>query len=91
MKYAEAQELLENGKAVTRKGWNDKGMFAYYVPEGRYKPTTKIGEYIAAKQTDGLVPYNPYYALVTTHGTVQAWQPNTIDQMAKDWQEYHLE
>jgi hypothetical protein len=91
MNFAKAQELMHAGKAVCRGGWNGKGMFSYYVPAGRYAPTTPIGKAIAANEEDGLVAYNPYYALKTVSGQVQAWSPNTMDVLATDWEEHAFE
>lgn len=76
------------GKAVRRKGWSGKGMFCYYVPGNEYPTTTEIGKQIAK---DGLVSYNPYYALKTVDGKVQAWTPSTMDILATDWEEHVFE
>ena len=34
MNIGEAVAAMKDGKKVARIGWNGKGMFLYYVPEG---------------------------------------------------------
>ena len=35
MNFGLAIEAAKKGAKITRRGWNGKGMFLYYVPEGR--------------------------------------------------------
>lgn len=79
-----ALNIIKRGKRVARKGWNGKNMFIYYVPEGNYKPTTKV----AAKNCineNGLVPYGAYIAMKTVDGTVVPWLASQTDMLAEDW------
>ena len=81
--FGEATKLLKEGKAVRRKGWNGKNQFIYYVPQGSYKPCTKIAEQLVNEQ--GLVDYAPYIALKTVQGQVIPWTPSISDVLAEDW------
>lgn len=84
MKFGDAIDALENGKRVARAGWNGKGMFLYYVPEGAYPARTEV----AKKEwgENALVPYQAYIAMKTVQGTVVPWLPSQTDMLAKDWE-----
>jgi len=77
-----AMMAVKKGFAITRKGWNGKGMFVYLVPAGAYPAQTGV-----AKQHFGetLVPYRPYLALKTAQGDVATWAPSGSDALADDW------
>lgn len=84
MKFGDALDALKDGKKVARSGWNGKGMFLYYVPEGQYPARTEIakkewGEY-------ALVPYQAYIAMKTVQGTVVPWLASQTDVLAEDWE-----
>lgn len=85
-RFGLAVEAMKHGKKVARAGWNGKGMYLYYVPEGRYPPTTDAGHLIAATQKDGLVPYSPYIAMKTVPGHVVPWLASQTDILADDWE-----
>jgi hypothetical protein len=86
MSFGLAIEAMRLGNKVTRFGWNGKGMYLYYVPEGRYLPTTEAGKAIAAEQEDGLVPYAAYVAMKTASGDVVPWLASQTDILASDWE-----
>jgi hypothetical protein len=83
LNYGVALAALKDGDRVARKGWNGKGMFLYYVPEGQYPARTEIAK--AEWGENGLVPYQAYIALKTVDGTVVPWTPSQTDQLAEDW------
>ena len=83
MKFGNALDKLLKGSKVTRQGWNGKNQFIYYVPQGSYKPCTKIAEQLTNEQ--GLVDYEPYIALKTVQGNVVPWAPSISDVLAEDW------
>lgn len=78
-----ALELLKNGKKVTRKGWNGKGMFVYYIPANSYKTITNV----AKKEFGEYANYNPYLAIKNVNGTISTWVPSINDCLAEDWEE----
>lgn len=83
--FGEAVESMRAGLKVARSGWNGKGMFLYMVGSGRYAPTTPAGREIANQQTDGLVPYRPYIAMLTVQGDVVPWLASQSDILEDDW------
>lgn len=86
MSFSSALRLLKQGKAVSRRGWNGKGMFIYLVSEGRYPPSTPTGELLADRQPDGKVPYRPYLAMKTVDDDVVPWVASQTDILADDWE-----
>jgi hypothetical protein len=75
--------MLKIGKKVSRKDWNGRGMYAYYVPANSYPAMTEI-----AKKEFGenaLVAYRGYLALKTAQNDIAVYNPNTSDILAEDW------
>lgn len=83
MTFGDAIAALKDGHRVVRSGWNGKGMFLYYVPEGAYPARTEV----AKKEwgDDALVPYQAYIAMKTVQGTVVPWLASQTDMLAEDW------
>lgn len=84
MDFGQALAALKNGKKVARRGWNGKGMFLYYVPEGSYPARTEIAKSHFGE--DALVPYTHYIAIKSVNETVTPWVASQTDILADDWQ-----
>ena len=84
MNFSAALLALKDGAKVTRKGWNGKGQFVYLVPADKYPAKTKAAKSVADK--DGMVAYQPYFALRTAQGTISTWVPSVNDCLAEDWE-----
>lgn len=84
MNFGKAIEALKQGKKVTRKGWNGKKMFLYYVPAGCYPARTEIAKSIADE--DGKVNYGSYIAMKTAQGNVVPWLASQTDMLSEDWE-----
>lgn len=84
MNFGLAIEAAKKGAKITRRGWNGKGMFLYYVPEGRYPARTDAAKSIAAE--DGKVDYGAYIAMKTAQGNVVPWLASQTDMLADDWE-----
>lgn len=84
MNFGKAIEALKKGKKVTRKGWNGKKMFLYYVPEGLYPARTDAAKSIADE--NGKVQYGPYIAMKTAQGNVVPWLASQTDMLSEDWE-----
>lgn len=84
MDFGKALTHLKAGGKVSRAGWNGKGMFIYYVPEGSYAPCTKAGKDLVGK--DGKVAYGAYIAIKTAQGNVVPWLASQTDVLADDWE-----
>jgi len=76
-----AIQLMQNGMAVARQGWNGKGMFLYLVPENTYPARTKV----AKDHIGESVPYGAYIAMKTAQGNVVPWLASQTDLLAEDW------
>lgn len=83
MEFGRAVELLKLGEALTRKGWNGRGMFIYYVPPGAYPARTGVAQQYYG---DKLVPYNAYFAIKNVDESVSTWVPSINDVLAEDWE-----
>lgn len=81
--FGGALTALKLGKKVARTGWNGQGMFVYLVPAGAYAPCTEVAKSLVNEE--GLVEYNPYFAIKTVSGTVSTWVPSVNDCLAEDW------
>ena len=79
-----AVKEMQNGAKVARSGWNGKGMFLYFVPEGQYPARTEVSK--ATWGDDALVPYQAYVAMKTAQGTVVPWLCSQTDLLALDWE-----
>ena len=84
MNFGLAIEAAKKGAKITRRGWNGKGMFLYYVPEGRYPARTDAAKSIATE--DGKVDYGAYIAMKTAQGNVVPWLASQADMLADDWE-----
>ena len=84
MNFGKVIEALKQGKKVTRAGWNGKGMFLYYVSEGKYPAKMEVAKEIADE--DGLVSYGAYIAMKTAHGNVVPWLASQTDMLSEDWE-----
>ena len=84
MSFGLAIEAMKKGKKVSRRGWNGKGMFLYYVPEGRYPARTDAAKSIA--EEDGKVDYGAYIAMKTAQGNIVPWLASQTVMLADDWE-----
>ena len=84
MNFGLAIEAAKKGAKITRRGWNGKGMFLYYVPEGRYPAKTDAAKSIATE--DGKVDYGAYIAMKTAQGNVVPWLASQTDILEDDWE-----
>ena len=83
MDFGAAIKVLKEGKKVSRKGWNGKNMFLYYVPDNKYTAMTNAAKSIADKQNK--VDYEAYIAMKTAQGNVVPWLASQTDVLSEDW------
>lgn len=87
MTFEQALRALKNGRAITRDGWNGKGMFLFVVNGERREakklalPSSKVFE------PNELVHCGPWIGLRAVDGNVFPWLPSQADLMAEDWAE----
>lgn len=85
MTFGHAIELAKQGLKIARKGWNGKGMFAYYVPANSYPASRNLSDSMEGIYEGDLVPYRHYLALKTAQNDIATWSPSTSDSLAEDW------
>lgn len=88
MNFGEAIELLKKGKAVTRPGWNGKGMFLML-------DNPNCGGSPALLRLQALrVPAAPLQPSIWMWTADLKWQPGWLasqaDVLAEDWLEWDL-
>lgn len=82
MTFGHAVEMMKSGYRVTRKSWNGKGMFLYYVPAASYPPSTDIANKAFGGES---VPYGAYIAMKTAQENVVPWLASQTDMLTDDW------
>ena len=85
--FGEALRLLKQGKKVTRKGWNGKGLFVVYqkgYPQGI--PCNKQTAEAWDMNEGDLFKCEPYFQISTENGSHAMWFPTIQDCLAEDWQ-----
>ena len=97
--FGQALESLKRGHLVTRKGWNDKGMFIFMRPEDSL-PTNMIVNQVKSlpesfkrwvsdnyedSETDK-IKFTAYLCMKAADGTVvNGWLASQTDMLANDW------
>lgn len=93
MNFGDALQALKDGKAVTREGWNGKGMFICMMPALQLPPfntqdtARKVNDRTAKWiGPDTPLDCQPYVAMFTAQ---KKWQPGWLcsqaDMFAEDW------
>jgi hypothetical protein len=82
LSFGLAIEAAKKGRKVTRRSWNSKDDFVYYVPADFFPAATVI----AKKIYGDTVPYQGYLALSTKNKEVQPFIPRMDGMLADDWQ-----
>jgi len=95
LNFGEVLELLKQGKAVSREGWNGKGMLIY-LNKGNIAADTKTdGEIVEGIKhslfetgDNGTVTRLPNLNMkAATGSTVTGWLASQTDLLAEDWGE----
>lgn len=94
--FGEAIEALKQGKRVSRKGWNGKGMFIFMRPACEVTAETashfeslpqsvKDWMHAALHQYDKIT-FTPYLCMKAADGTiVNGWLASQTDMLSEDW------
>lgn len=84
MKFGEAIELAQQGKKITREGWNGKGQFVYYQEGSAIDPQAARNEVLRAME--GPITIRPHLDMKTVDGSIQiGWLASQTDMLAEDW------
>lgn len=87
MNFGRAIEELKNGKRLTRRGWNRKGMFIVYqkgYPNGI--PCNKQTAEAYGYEEGTLFKCRPYIQMRCADGTHQMWTASQSDILSEDWE-----
>lgn len=80
-----AIKQLQDGKKVSRSGWNGKGMFLIYVPGTKDAKLNEGTPYQKALNSN-IVTINPHIDMYTATGEFQpGWLASQTDMLATDW------
>lgn len=87
MNFGKAIEALKQGKKVTRKGWNGKGMFLVLQP-GSEVSGLDMRNYLAREYYGNLlVNIAPHIDLKAADDTyVVGWTASQQDMLSEDWE-----
>jgi hypothetical protein len=90
--FGQATEALNQGKRVSRGGWNGKGLFVFkqvpasididVIPKMQSLPYSVKIELIKRGEP---IHYDNQLALVDTSNRITGWSPSTPDVLAEDW------
>lgn len=84
MNFGQALDALNEGKRVSRAGWNGKGMWLVLVPGTPEVNFREGSPYHAAGLTVGDI--NPHVDMFTADGKMQpGWLCSQTDMLAQDW------
>ena len=93
MNFGKAIELLKQGKAVYRDGWNGKGMFVVKqipctigpdVIPGMQSLPQSAKEIIMSRENNS-ISYTNQMLIVNQDGRADSWVPSSSDVFAEDW------
>ena len=86
VRFGEALRLLKQGKRMTRRGWNGKGLSVVYqkgYPQGI--PCNKQTAEAWGMNEGDLFKCEPYLQISTVDGSHAMWVPSIRDCLAEDW------
>jgi hypothetical protein len=93
MTYGEAIKLLQEGKLLSREGWNGKGMFVFMqipsfidieiIPKMQSLPEEVKKEFIKRGNS---ISYSNQFAIVNKNNNINGWVASSSDTLATDWQ-----
>lgn len=87
VRFGEALRLMKQGKRMTRKGWNGKGLSVVYqkgYPQGI--PCNKQTAEAWGMNEGDLFKCEPYLQISTVDGSHAMWVPSIRDCLADDWE-----
>lgn len=88
MNFGKAIEALKEGKYVTRKGWNGKGMFLWLKPAATVKaewckdPKLKN---LAEANGGEIEALGTICMFTAQHKILSGWLASQTDMLAEDW------
>ncbi len=81
--FSTALVYLKRGKKMTRKGWNGKDMFIFFVEGSRFEVDRAplLGVYSEGTK----INYHAHVDMRTADGMIVPWLCTQTDMLALDW------
>lgn len=76
MNFGKALEALKDGKKVSRKGWNGKGMYLFLVSVLSYETKAEV---------DSTSAHQSIAMRTADSSVVIGWLASQTDMLAEDW------
>ena len=90
MKFSEALEQCIQGKKITRKDWNGKGMYVYYMPEHKVRIKDWRGfdfEFTVEEYSRGYVIIAGHFDMKNAQGIrIIGWVASQTDLTSDQWE-----
>lgn len=94
MTFGDAIEILKQGGAIRRRGWNDKGLFVIkqvpahiesnVIPKMQSLPQS--AKDIIMSRKNGEIFYTDQMLIIDQNGRADSWVPSINDIFAEDWE-----
>lgn len=94
MCFGDAIEVLKQGGAIRRKGWNGKGMFVVkqipahiteeIIPKMQSLPQS--AKDIIMSRENKVIDYTSQMLIINPDGRADSWVPSVSDVFAEDWE-----
>lgn len=91
LSFSVALSALKNGRRITRKGWNGKGMFLFLLPANDGIPTSAIHDpalrQVIEEQVGGdtFDAYGSIRMWTADKKVLTGWLASQTDMLAEDW------
>ncbi len=82
--FGQAIELMKQGKKLTRKGWNGKGMFLLLITGKTVSAV--IWDAYGGKDNGESIPVLDSIYMKTADDNLVTWLASQTDMLAEDWQ-----
>lgn len=86
MNFGQAIEAAKQGKKITRRGWNGKGMWVIYRSGYTEVPCNKTTADTVGIPEGTLFKVRPYLQMKCADDTFQMWLASQSDILAEDWE-----
>lgn len=92
MKFSEALEECINGKKITRKDWNGKGMYIWFVPPhhipiGLYRRHGTPDDPTPFEEEKGYVDIAGHFDMMNAQGIrIIGWLASQTDMSSAQWE-----
>lgn len=89
MNFGQAIEALKQGKKVSRKGWNGKGMFLWLKPATKVKAEwckDPLLKELAVKNGGEIQALGTICMLTAQNQILSGWLASQTDMLSEDWQ-----